>query len=440
MTSVSAKRAGKSKEEERGNPIKRFFSILGPGLITGASDDDPSGIGTYAQAGAQFGYGMLWTSVLTLPLSAAIQYICAKIALVTGKGLAGVLRKHYPPFIAYIAVTLLAIANTINAGTDIGAIGAATHLIFPQFPTTAVLIAVPLAILAVQVLGSYHLIAKIFKWLTLALFAYIATAFFVQLDMQKVLTNTFVPQIKLDSSHLAMLVALLGTTISPYLFFWQADQEVEEEKARGKRQLWQRQGASDRELKYAGIDCFTGIFFSNAVMYFIMLTTSATLHATGKTDIDSAATAASALKPLAGDAASLLFALGIIGSGFLAVPILTGAAAFAISEVMGWRAGLDEKPKRAKNFYIAIAVSTLIGAGINFLGINPMKALYWTALLNGLLAPPLLLIIMLVANNKEIMGKRTGNLGTNILGWSTTALMFAAALALIYFEWFAKAG
>src|SRR5947207_2641671 len=403
--------------------------MLGPGFITGASDDDPSGIGTYAVAGASLGYSTLWTALVTFPLMAAVQLICARIGLVSGRGLTGVLRKHYPRPLLYLAVLGLVIANTINAGADLGAIAAALNLLLP---VRAILMILPvtLIILAVQIWGSYRLISSTFKWLTLALLAYIGAALFAHPDARAVLRGTFIPTFRLDAKFLSTLVAILGTTISPYLFFWQADQEVEEELAMGRKRLWQRQGATDGELTYAAWDVNIGMFFSNVVMYFIILATAATLFQAGKHDIQSAAEAAKALQPLAGRASKILLALGLIGAGFLAVPILTGSAAYAVSEAFGWRYGLDQKPHRCREFYGVIAVSTLVGMAINFLHVNPIAALFWTAVINGFLTPPLLVIIMLVANNPKVMGPRVNSPWTNLLGWATVLAMTAAAMAL----------
>jgi NRAMP (natural resistance-associated macrophage protein)-like metal ion transporter len=411
------------------NRVKRFLKMLGPGLITGASDDDPSGIGTYAVAGAQLGYAPLWTAPLTFPFMAAVQFICAKIGLVSGEGIAGVLRKHYPKKLMYTVVMGLLIANTINAGVDILAIAAGFNLLIP-IPVNAIIGPLALIILVLQVWGSYRLIARTFKWLTLSLFAYIGASFLARPNWSEVAMGTFLPTFRFDSTFLATLVAILGTTISPYLFFWQASQEIEEEVARGRKRLWQRRGATAGELRYAAWDVAVGMFFSNTIMYFIILATAATLHQTGRTNIDSAAEAAEALRPLAGNAATMLMALGLIGTGFLAVPILTGSAAYAVCETFGWRCSLDAKPGQAKEFYIILAASTIGGLLINFIGINPMDALFWTAVINGFLAPPLLVVIMLIANNRAIMGDRVNGLGTNALGWATAGLMFAAAVGL----------
>ena len=418
------------KRPSKQRPIKHFFRMLGPGLITGASDDDPSGIGTYATAGASLGFATLWTALVTFPMMVAVQFICAKIGLVCGRGLAGVLRQHYSKWLLYPAVVALTIANTINAGTDIGAIAAAVNLLVP-IPISLMTIVIAVTIMAFQIWGSYRLIASVFKWLTLALLAYIGAALFARPDWHVVIRATIVPTVRWDTTFLLTLVAILGTTISPYLLFWQASEEVEEQISMGRRTLSQRQGATDAELKYAAWDVNIGMLFSNVVMYFIILATAATLHAAGKTDIQSAADAAQALRPLAGNGATLLLAIGLIGSGFLAVPILTGSAAYAIAEAFRWKASLDEKPRRAKRFYAVIVASTLAGILVDFIGIDPIKALFWTAVINGVLAPPLLVLVMLISNNRAIMGRRVNGPVANVLGWLTTIVMFAAAIALL---------
>jgi NRAMP (natural resistance-associated macrophage protein)-like metal ion transporter len=411
------------------NPVARLFKVLGPGLVTGASDDDPSGIGTYAQAGAQYGYATLWATLLMLPMMTAVQYMCAKIGLVTGRGLAGALREHYPRAL-YPAVIALVIANTLNAGADIGAIAAAINLLVPIW---AIVLVVPvgLGIIGLQLFGSYRLIEKVFKWLALALLAYLGAALFARPDMIKVLAGTFVPTIRLDPAYIGILVALLGTTISPYLFFWQASQEVEEQISIGRLHLWQRAGASKFELRNAMLDTVGGMVFSEIVAYFIILATGATLFTAGKTNIGSATDAAQALRPIAGDAATLLLAVGLIGAGVLAVPVLTGSAAYAMSEAFGWRSGLDRKVTRAPQFYLVIVAATLVGMAINFLGINPITALVLSAVLNGLIAAPLLVLVMLVSNDRSVMGERTNGRLLNVAGWATTAVLGVAALALI---------
>jgi NRAMP (natural resistance-associated macrophage protein)-like metal ion transporter len=412
------------------NPVKRFFKMLGPGLVTGASDDDPSGIGTYAVAGASLGFATLWTALFSMPLLIAIQLTCARIGMVSGMGLTAVLRRHYSRNLLYLAVSGLVIANTINAGADIGAMAAAINLLIPV-PIAALIVPIALVILALQIWGSYRLIAKTFKWLTLALFAYIGSALYAKPDALQVIKATFIPRLSFDAGFLSMLVALLGTTISPYLFFWQADQEVEEEIGFGRVTPAQRRGATDAEMKYARWDVYIGGFLSNLVMYFIILATAATLFKAGQTNIQSAADAAQALKPLAGRGSSVLLAIGLIGSGFLAVPILTGSSGYAVTAAFRGKYGFNQKLRHAKLFYGVIIGSTLVGLLINFVGINPIRALFLAAVINGFLAPPLLVVIMLIASNRKIMGDRVNGRWTNILGWTTTLVMFAAAVALV---------
>ena len=419
-----------AKIQKEENLIKRFLKVLGPGLITGASDDDPSGIGTYSVAGASLGFATLWTAILTLPLMAVVQFVCAKVAMVSGRGLAGVLRHYYPRKILYPAVLCLLVANTINAGTDLGAIAAAMNLLVP-LPAAITIVPIALVIVSLQVWGSYRLIVRVFKWLTLFLFAYVGAAFLADPNWREVLKATFIPQFRTDSQYLLALVAILGTTISPYLFFWQASEEVEEEVDIGRKTVWQRKGANQSELSHAKWDTITGMVFCNIVFYFVILASAATLHAHGKTDIRSATEAAQALRPLAGNAATILFAIGLIGAGFLAVPVLTGSSAYAIAEAFDWKYGLSKKPKQAKHFYMVIAVSTLIGMLINFTGINPIQALFWTSVMNGFLAPPLLVIIMIVSNNKKIMGNKVNGRLANIVGCAAAMIMFAAVIGLL---------
>jgi NRAMP (natural resistance-associated macrophage protein)-like metal ion transporter len=405
------------------------FRRLGPGLITGASDDDPSGIGTYAQAGARYGFATLWTTIAMLPMQTAVQYMCAKIGLVTGKGLAGVLREHYHRAL-FPAVIGLVIANTLNAGADIGAIAAAINLLVP-IPAMVFIVPVSLGIVALQVFGGYRLIDKVFKWLSLALLAYIGAALFARPDIVKVLLGSLVPTISFDPKYLGILVALLGTTISPYLFFWQASQEVEEQISIGRRTLRHRQGATRFELKYALWDTVAGMVFSEIVAYFIILTTGATLFVAGNHDVASATDAAQALRPLAGDASAALLAIGLIGAGVLAVPVLTGSAAYGVSEAFGWRSGLDRKPAAAWQFYLVIVAATLVGMAINFLGINAITALVLSAVLNGIIAVPLVFLVMVVCNDRAAMGQRTNGRLLNVVGWTTTIAMGLAAVGLI---------
>jgi NRAMP (natural resistance-associated macrophage protein)-like metal ion transporter len=415
--------------DRKNNPLTRFLDRLGPGLITGASDDDPSGIGTYTQAGAALGYATLWTAIVTLPLMIVVQHVCAKIGMCSGRGLAAVLRRYYPRWLLYPTVAGLVVANTINAGADISAISAAINMFVP-IPITAMVIPIAVAIVVLQVWGSYRLIIKVFKWLTLSLFAYVIAAFLAKPDWTAVAWATFDPQISLSGQYITTIVAILGTTISPYLFFWEASEEVEEEKKEGRTTIASRRGATDKEIKKEKIDTIIGMLFCNVVFYFVILAAGATLHATGQTSVQSATEAAQALRPLAGNLATVLFAIGLIGAGLLAVPVLTGSAAYAVAEAFGWRAGLDEKPRHAKKFYAVIAGATLVGVGMDFAGINPISALFWTAVINGVTAPPLLVVVMLVSNNKRVMGRRKNGLGTNILGWLATAIMFVAAIGM----------
>jgi NRAMP (natural resistance-associated macrophage protein)-like metal ion transporter len=411
------------------NAFRRLGKALGPGLITGASDDDPSGIGTYAQAGARYGFATLWTTIAMLPMQTAVQYMCAKIGLVTGKGLAGVLREHYHRAL-FPAVIGLVIANTLNAGADIGAIAAAINLLVP-IPAMVFIVPVSLGIVALQVFGGYRLIDKVFKWLSLALLAYIGAALFARPDLVKVLLGSLLPTISFDPKYLGILVALLGTTISPYLFFWQASQEVEEQMSIGRRTLRHRQGATRFELKYALWDTVAGMVFSEIVAYFIILTTGATLFVAGNHDVASATDAAQALRPLAGDASAALLAIGLIGAGVLAVPVLTGSAAYGVSEAFGWRSGLDRKPAAAWQFYLVIVAATLVGMAINFLGINAITALVLSAVLNGIIAVPLVFLVMVVCNDRAAMGQRTNGRLLNVVGWTTTIAMGLAAVGLI---------
>lgn len=409
--------------------LKRFLYILGPGLITGAADDDPSGIATYSIAGASLGFATLWTALVTLPLMSVVQFLCAKIGMVSGMGLAAVLRKHYSRSLLYPAVLGVVIANTINAGTDIGAIAAGLNLFFPV-PVSYMIVPVSVVIVAVQFWGSYSLILRIFKWLTLALFAYVGAAFLARPAWGQVLRSAFIPHFSLDRTYLTTLVAIFGTTISPYLFFWQASQEVEEEIREGRKTVKQREGATYRELQKALIDTEVGMVLCNLVFFFVIVSAAATLNKAGITTIQSAADAAKALEPLAGSAAKYLFALGLIGVGFLAVPVLTGSAAYAVAEAFNWECRLDDKPHEAKRFYAVIGASTLLGVLINFAGINPMSALFWTAVINGVVSPPLLVIIMLVSNNKTVMGQKVNGTTTNIIGWLAAVVMFAAAIGM----------
>jgi len=416
----------KSKND---GPIVRFFANLGPGLITGAADDDPSGISTYSVAGAAFGYTPLWTVLFSLPLMASVQLMCARLGMVTGRGLASAVRRFYPRWVLWGSCVLLLVANIINIGADLGGMAEGTEMV------TGInsLIWIPVyVVLIVSLLfwSSYRHIARVFKWLTLVLFAYVGAAFLAQPDWTAVIRSTFIPHIEWSRAYLAVFVGLMGTTISPYLFFWQASQEVEQERAMG-RSLAQRQGATDKELKSSRIDIITGMSFSNLVMYFIILTSAATLNAHGQTNITTARQAADALKPLAGNGAYWLFTVGLIGTGMLGVPVLAGACAYAVAEAGAWRGSLEQRPRLAPRFYIVIAVSMLVGLALDYMGINPVAMLFWSAVLNGLLAPPLIAIVILLTSNPKVMGKRTNSLLLRLLGWTTVVVMTCAAAAMI---------
>lgn len=410
--------------------LKAYLKVLGPGLITGASGDDPSGIGTYSQTGALFGYAQLWTALFTFPLQAAIQEICARIALQTGRGLAANIRKYYPKPILYFYISILFIANTISLGADFGAMAASAQLLF-GLPVLLWLAVTTILTALLEIFIPYKQYAKVLRMLTLTLFAYVIGAFFTTQDWGQALQNTIVPTFRFDRQYLFNLVALLGTTITPYLFFWQANQEVEEEIDEGKTTETQRKGVSNTELKWMRTDVISGSFFSNIVFWFIIITTASTLNQNGITNIDSAPKAAEALRPLAGDFAYVLFAVGIIGTGLLAVPILAGSAAYAVSETFKFREGLSLQLGQAPVFYGVIALATLIGGAINLIGINPISALYYAAVLNGIVAPLLLFMIMLMSNNRKIVQNETNGRVANTLGWIATIAMGAAAAALL---------
>ena len=412
------------------NPLVRYFKVLGPGLVTGASDDDPSGITTYSVAGAQLGYGMLWTALATFPLMTAIQLICARIGLVSGRGLAGAIRHRYPRAFLYVACTLLLVANVFNVSADLGGMADAAEML-SGVPSLVFVPIFGLSVLAGTVYTSYPTFARAVKWLTAVLFAYVLAAFLARPDWKAALVATLVPRLTWDAASLTTLVAILGTTISPYLFFWQASQEVEEERARGGRTLAQRRGATEHELDDARLDVTIGMCFSNLVMYFIMLTTAATLFRAGQHDIESSRQAAEALRPLAGDAAYLLFALGLIGTGLLAIPVLAGSAAYAIAELFAWRSGLDLTPRRARRFYLVFGGAIIVGMILDAFETNPIRILFYSAVLNGVLAPPLLALVMLAGNNRHIMGAHTNGFWLNLLGWTTTGIMAGAAAALL---------
>ena len=422
--------APEDKPQDKDPKSRGMLRTLGLGLITGAADDDPSAIGTYASAGAAIGPAFLWTAPVTFPMMCAVVYLSAKLGQVSGKGLFHVIKDHYSRWILYPALIGVLIGNTIEAGADIGGMSAAIAVLVPV-PLPLIIIPVTLAIFALQVWGSYTLIRNIFRWLALTLLAYVGSAILAKPDLMEVIKGTLIPSIRFDQQFLSLLVAVIGTTLSAYLYTWQSNQEVEEEIAMGRRRLVDRKGATRKELKETRKDVVAGMFFSNVVMYFIILSTASTLFKTGTTEINTAAEAAEALRPLAGGAASALFALGVIGVGFLAVPVMTTGAAYDLCQVLGWKHSLHAKPSEAKKFYAAIGVFTTLAMSMNFLGFNPMKALVFSGIVQGFSTPPLLLLIMLMTNNRKIMGKRVNSRGMNILGWLTTAAIFAATIGLV---------
>ena len=412
--------------------LQKFLKRLGPGFITGASDDDPSGIATYAQTGAMFGYSQLWTALYTFPLMTAVQEMCGRIGVVTGKGLAGVIRIHYSKKVLYVAVSIVLFANIVNIGADLGAMAASAQLLF-HVPFVALLIGITIVSLLLQVFVPYRIYANILKYFTFTLLAYVVTAFIVKQDWAEALKSTLIPQFTFSKVALLNIVAILGTTISPYLFFWQASEEVEEEVEAGKLKSM---GAgiprfTKRDIRSLRFDTLAGMFFSCLIMFFIILTTASTLGRFGVNNISTAAEAAQALRPLAGDYAYLLFTIGIIGAGLLAVPVLSGSASYAISETFGWKEGLYRKFNQAKAFYAVIIIATIVGLLINFINIPPFKMLYYTAILNGICAPPLLILIMLISNNKKIMKGYTNGRPSNVLGWAITIIMSVCAIALV---------
>lgn len=409
--------------------IRSLLRSLGPGVITGAADDDPSGIATYSVAGAQLGTKLLWTALLTWPLMAAVQMMCARIGKVTGQGLAGNLSKRFPRWLLLTLIIALLGANTINIAADLAGMADAASMLC-RINSRWFVVAFALLISWATVKLEYRQIAKVLKWMVLVLFAYPITAFVVGANWGQVLHDTLVPSMPHTRDEWATLVAILGTTISPYLFFWQASEEVEEEKLAGQSTLALRKGATISELELRNIDVGVGAFFSNMVMFFIILTTALTLNRHGITQIETSRQAAEALRPFAGNFAAVLFTLGIIGVGFLAIPTLAGSAAYAFAETLGWRQGLNKKLKQARWFYALILISTGVGVALDFVGVNPVKALYWTAVVNGLLAPFLLVGILVVASDKKLMQDQpSSHLGLAIVAIAAVA-MFAAGVAM----------
>ncbi len=411
------------------NKIKRFWKVLGPGLITGASDDDPSGIATYSQAGAAFGLATLWTSIIAFPLMAAIQQMCAKIGLVTSQGLTGALKSNYPRPVLYLMLLFSFPAIVMNIGADIAGMGAVGNLLFPKIEAIYFSVFFTVLLMILMIYLPYQKIAAALKYLCIVLLVYMVVPFLYKQDWMDIAKNTFIPTIQFNKEFIAVLVGILGTTISPYLFFWQASMEVEE-MAHKKRHLI----VNKKIIKDMKQDVDFGMTFSGVVMFFIILTTGTVLFKGGIHQIDTVEQAAAALKPLAGNFAYLLFAVGVIGTGLLAIPVLSGSLSYIITETFGWKQGLDKKFHEAKAFYLVMAISLLFGLSLNYIGISPVKALIYTAILYGLTAPVLIAIILHICNNKKVMGNFTNSRFSNILGFSALIIMTVAAIVLIYLE------
>jgi Mn2+/Fe2+ NRAMP family transporter len=420
---------------EHGKPKRsKVFRALGLGLITGAADDDPSAIGTYASAGAKFGPAFLWTAPVTFPMMFAVVYLSAKLGQVSGRGLFGVIRDFYSPWILRATLVGVLIGNTIEAAADIGGMAAALELLIP-LPRTVMIVATTAGIFGLQLWGSYQLIRNVFRWLSLTLLAYVGAAVLAKPDIGEVLVGTIVPHIQFNREFLSLLVAVIGTTLSAYLYTWQSNEEVEEEIAMGRQRLSQRVGATEEELAASRRDILIGMSFSNIIMYFIILATGSTLFKAGVHDVNTAADAARALRPLAGGGAEVLFALGVVGVGFLAVPVMTAGAAYDLCQTLGWKHGLGMKPHEAPKFYLWIGIFTAIAMAMNFFGVNPMKALVWSGIVQGFSTPPLMLLIMLMTSNRAIMGDKVNSFGLNVLGWTTVIAIFGASIGLAI-SWF----
>ncbi len=415
-------------------PRNVVLRLLGPGLVTGAADDDPSGIATYSQAGAQFGYGLLWTMFLTTPFMIAIQLVSAHIGRVTGKGIAANAKEFYPLTLVLVPICLLVVANTINIAADLAAMGEALYLVIGGLKHEHALIFAALSVL-LQVFVPYRRYAPILKFLTLVLFLYVAVAFTIEVAWRQVLAGTVLPTLSFDHDYLLLIVAVLGTTISPYLFFWQASQEVEEmrrDRTRPRRPLKILTRGGGGEMTRISIDTTVGMIFSNIIGYFIILATASTLHAHGVVQIETAADAAEALRPIAGDFAFLLFAIGIIGTGLLAIPVLAGSGAYAVAELFGWPSTLEAKFPEAVGFYTIISAATAIGFVMGFLPINPIQLLVWTAVINGIVAAPIMAMMMLIVTNRTAMGRFRARPSLAWAGWGATALMGVTAVALLW--------
>jgi NRAMP (natural resistance-associated macrophage protein)-like metal ion transporter len=413
--------------------LETLFKKLGPGVITGAADDDPSGIATYSQAGAQGGFSLLWTVVLTWPLMVAVQSVSARIGRVTGRGLAGNMVLVFPRSVVTGLVLLLFIANTINLGADLAAMGAAARLMLGGGSAHLFTLAFAVFSLLAIVFVPYHRYVGLLKWFTFSLLAYVGVVFTVKIDWHAVAVGALLPKFELSGDALTLVVAIFGTTISPYLFFWQCSQEVEDEQADpAAGPLIKRPEQAERELNRIGWETWIGMAISNLIAFFIILTTAVTLNAAGKTDIQTAEQAAEALRPIAGNAAFVLFSLGVIGTGLLAIPILAGSVAYAVGEARGWRIGLERPLNEARPFYLVIAVAIVLGMAVDFTPLDPMKALIWSAVLNGVIVVPIMTAMMIMASRRELMGDFVAARWQVVLGWAATAIMAAAAIAMFF--------
>lgn len=424
------------REVSRNNKVvkkgKDYWLMLGPGLTTGASDDDPSGIATYSQTGAQFGYGLLWMAPWTFPLMATVQEMCARIGLATGRGLAGNIRVFFSKRVLYVCTALLFAANSFNIGANLGAMAKATQLLAPSFSFGWLVVGFALFSLLLQIFTPYAKYARYLKWLALILLSYIASAIMADLNWAEVLKNGFIPHIEFTKEQIVLICAILGTTISPYLFFWQTSQEVEQAVEKGQLTVKERRHVDQKEIRSMRIDVWSGMFLSNLVMFFIIAAAGGILYPNGITEIESAAQAAEALRPFAGDATFFLFAIGIIGTGLLAIPVLAGSSSYALSESLRWKEGLYRKLEQARAFYGIIIISMLVGLGINFLGIDPIKALIYSALANAFVAPVVLYFIVRISSSKKFMGPWANKKLTTITGWLVFGLMSLSAIAAIY--------
>ena len=435
MHNVSAAEAAGKKVRSGQAPASRivhFVRSLGPGIITGAADDDPSGISTYSVAGATTGLSTLWLALITTPMMAVVQGMCARIGMVTGAGLAAVMRRVLPRWLAFALAGIVIIANTFNIGADFAGMAASAHMV-AGLPAVLWVLAFAIVLMLTEFFCSYQFLSSVLKWLALALFAYIVTAFLVHPDWGMIVRHVVLPEFHTDPRWITTVVALLGTTISPYLFFWQSSMMVEEEKDRGRKTVSQRKGATKNEIADAHADVNAGMVYSNLVMFFIIVTTAVTLGAHGKHDIATAQDAAEALRPLAGNFSYLLFTLGMVGTGLLAIPVLAGSSAYVASEMMSFREGLGEPPRRAPRFYAILAAGIVVGVVLNLMRLDPIKTLFWSAVFNGVAAVPLVFAVVTIASNPKIMGKWKSSLVARCWGWLTFALMSAAAIAMFAF-------